>query len=142
MVKQSIAAALGALALAGCSGYGMSGGPALPPPGASAPLAPTAPATPAAPTRAALGGVLGGPIGAGLSNADRQVAWEAQIAALNSGQRRSWRGAQGVFGYIEPGPERGAGCRSYAQTIYVSGRANRGQGVACKEADGSWRMAS
>ncbi|MBV9289365.1 MAG: hypothetical protein JO288_16390, partial [Hyphomicrobiales bacterium] len=97
---------------------------------------------PALPSGAALGGVLGGPIGAGLSEADRQAAWEAQVAALNPGQRRSWRGAHGVFGYVEPGPDTGAGCRSYAQTIYVSGRARRGQGVACKQSDGAWRMAS
>lgn len=144
MITQSVAAAaaFGALALAGCSGYGMSGGPQLPSPGASAPVAPSTPAAPTVPAGAALGGLLGGPIGAALSDADRNAAWEAQIAALNSGQRRSWRGAHGVFGYVEPGPETGAGCRSYTQTIYVSGRANRGQGVACKEADGTWKMTS
>ena len=146
MIKEGVAAAtaLGALALGGCSGYGMSGGPPPPAPGAaSAPAAPSAPVAPALPSSsAALGGVLGGPIGAELNEADRQAAWEAQNAALNSGQRRSWRGAHGVFGYVEPGPETGSGCRSYAQTIYVSGRARRGQGVACKQPDGAWRMAS
>ena len=112
----------------------------LPPAGAVAATAAQSPAT--VPARAALGGVLGGPVGASLTEADWAVAWKAQIAALNSGQRRSWRGARGVFGFVEPGSETGGGCRAYSQTIYVSGRPNRGQGVACKQADGTWRMTS
>src|SRR5271166_5117739 len=104
--------------LAGCSGLGMSGGPPTPAPIAAAPAAPAAPAVP---TGAALGGVLGGPVGASLTEADRQAAWEAQVAALDSGQRRSWRGAHGVFGFVEPGAETGGGCRAYSQTISVPG---------------------
>ncbi|MFY9969112.1 MAG: hypothetical protein WAK41_06830, partial [Roseiarcus sp.] len=88
----------------------------------------------------ALGGVLGGAVGASLSEADREAAWTAQLTALDSGQRRSWRGGHGVFGFVEPGAETGAGCRAYSQTIYVAGRPNRGQGVGCKQADGSWKM--
>ncbi len=99
-------------------------------------------AAPAIPTGAALGGVLGGPIGASLTEADRQAAWNAQIAALDSGQSRSWRGVHGVFGFVAPGAETGGGCRAYSQTIYVAGRPNRGRGVACKQADGTWKMTS
>ncbi|HTR13614.1 MAG TPA: hypothetical protein VMI72_10300 [Roseiarcus sp.] len=159
-------AALAALALAGCSGFGTSAekqppaaaaAPA-PPPVAAAPLAPVIatalpppstpavapaqPAAPAVPTGAALGGVLGGPIGASLSEADRAAAWKAEIAALDSGQRRSWRGPGGVFGFVEPGAATGDGCRAYVQTIYIAGRPKRGQGVACKQPDGTWRMTS
>ena len=47
---------------------------------------------PAIPTGAALGGVLGGPVGATLTDDDRQAAWQAQVGALDSGQKRSWRG--------------------------------------------------
>ncbi len=157
-------AALTAPTLAGCGGLGFGDGagpvastppasasaasPAtvgsLPPSGGAAPPPATAalPPPPAIPTGAALGGVLGGPVGAGLADADRQAAWNAQIAALDSGQRRSWRGAHGVFGFVEPGAEAGAGCRAYAQTIYVAGRPNHGQGVACKQPDGGWKMTS
>ncbi len=85
---------------------------------------------------------MGGPIGAALTEEDRQAAWKAQIAALDSGQRRPWRGAHGVFGFVEPGAETGKGCRAYTQTIYVAGRPNRGQGVACKQADGAWKVTS
>ena len=124
------------LGLAGCSSVGS---------GAAAPAvvaAPAEPAAPAIPTGAALGGVLGGPVGASLSDGDRQTAWEAQVAALDSGQRRSWRGSHGVFGYVEPGAAAGDGCRPYSQTIYIAGRSNRGHGVGCKQPDGSWKMTS
>ncbi len=141
--------ALAAPALAGCNSAGDSAHPlaASPPPvpAAGAPVAAAAPGAtvaPEMPTGAALGGVLGGPVGASLSDADRQAAWTAQVGALDSGQRRSWRGAQGVFGFVEPGAETGAGCRPYSQTIYVAGRPNRGQGTACKGPDGAWKMTS
>jgi surface antigen len=126
---------LGSLGLVGCSSVGPSGGP-------PAAVTPVQPAVPAIPTGAALGGVLGGPVGASLGDDDRRAAWEAQTAALDSGQRRSWRGSQGVFGFVEPGAETGDGCRAYSQTIYVAGRANRGRGVGCKQPDGSWKMTS
>ncbi len=155
--------ALIAPALAGCSGFGEHTTPvpvastpsqtaSLSPPTAigtppaapsTAPVAALSPPPPLLiPTGSALGGVLGGPVGAALTDADRQSAWQAQIGALDSGQRRSWRGERGVFGFVEPGSETGAGCRSYAQTIYVAGRPNRGQGVACKQPDGGWKMTS
>jgi surface antigen len=127
---------LESLSLAGCSSPGSGGG--------SPPVAalPTQPAAPAIPTGSALGGVLGGPLGATLTDDDRQAAWDAQIAALDSGQRRSWRGSHGVFGFVEAGVETGDGCRVYSQTIYVAGRPNRGRGVGCKQPDGSWKMMS
>jgi surface antigen len=128
--------ALAALGLAGCSSVGSG---AAPPPVVAAP---SEPAAPTIPSGAALGGVLGGPIGASLGDSDRQTAWDAQVAALDSGQRRSWRGSQGVFGYVEPGAAAGDGCRAYSQTIYIAGRPNRGHGVGCKQPDGSWKMTS
>ena len=128
--------ALGSLGLGGCSSVGSG---AAPPPVAAAPAEPAAPAIP---TGAALGGVLGGPVGATLDDGDRQMAWEAQVAALDSGQRRSWRGSHGVFGYVEPGAAAGEGCRAYSQTIYIAGRPSRGHGLGCKQPDGSWKMTS
>jgi surface antigen len=128
--------ALGPPGLAGCSTLGSGGAP----PDVAA--APAEPATPAIPTGAALGGVLGGLVGTSLSDSDRQTAWEAQVAALDAGQRRSWRGSHGVFGYVEPGAATGDGCRAYRQTIYIAGRPNRGHGVGCKQPDGSWKMTS
>ena len=123
------------LGLAGCSSVGSG----APPPAVAAPAEPAAPTIP---TGAALGGVLGGAIGASLNDSDRQTAWEAQVAALDSGQRRSWRGSHGVFGYVEAGAATGDGCRAYSQTIYIAGRPNHGHGVGCKQPDGSWKMTS
>ena len=125
--------------LAACSG----GGSMLGAGGASAPAAP-APAA-ALPSGAALGGLLGGPVGAALAEADRQAAFDAQVGALDAGERRPWRGKSGAFGYVEPGPgaETAQGyCRPYAQTIYIGGRPQRGHGLACRQPDGVWRMAS
>ena len=103
--------ALGGIGLAGCSSVSSGGAP--PTAGSLAAPAPAVaavePAAPAIPTGAALGGVLGGPVGASLTDDDRAAAWNAQIAALDTGQRRSWRGAHGVFGFVEPGAATGDG---------------------------------
>ena len=141
--------AIGSIGLAGCQSLGSSDAPpttgSTTPAGAAASTVAATPAgipAPAVPTGSALGGVLGGPVGASLTDDDRQAAWQAQVGALDSGQKRSWRGAKGVFGFVEPGTTTGDGCRAYSQTIYVAGRPNRGRGVGCKQADGSWKMTS
>jgi surface antigen len=137
---------LASIGLAGCQSVGSNSAPPVTgsttPAGAvTSTLAPGMPA-PAIPTGAALGGVLGGPIGASLTDDDRQAAWQAQLGALDSGQKRSWRGDHGVFGFVEPGTPAGDGCRAYSQTIYVAGRPNRSKGVGCRQPDGSWKMTS
>jgi surface antigen len=141
--------ALVSIGLAGCQSVGSNGAPPVTgsttPAGAATSTVAPAPAgiaAPAIPTGAALGGVLGGPIGASLTDDDRQAAWQAQVGALDSGQKRSWRGAKGVFGLVEPGAASGDGCRAYSQTIYIAGRPNRGKGVGCRQPDGSWKMTS
>jgi surface antigen len=141
--------AIGSIGLAGCQNVGSGDTPLVTgsttPPGAAASTVAPAPngiPAPTIPTGAALGGVLGGPVGSSLTDDDRQAAWQAQVGALDSGQKRSWRGAKGVFGFVEPGAASGDGCRAYSQTIYVAGRPTRGKGVGCKQADGSWKMTS
>jgi surface antigen len=141
--------ALASIGLAGCQSVGSTDAPPVtgsttPAAAATSTVAP-APAgipAPALPAGAALGGVLGGSVGASLTDDDREAAWQAQVGALDSGQKRSWRGAKGVFGFVEPGAASGDGCRAYSQTIYVAGRPNRGKGVGCRQPDGSWKMAS
>jgi surface antigen len=141
--------ALGSIGLAGCQSVGSSDAPPVTgsttPAGVAASTVAPAPAgipAPAIPAGSALGGVLGGPVGASLTDDDRQAAWGAQVGALDSGQKRSWRGAKGVFGFVEPGAASGDGCRAYSQTIYVAGRPTRGKGVGCRQPDGSWKMTS
>jgi surface antigen len=131
---------IGVLLVGACS----VGGPT---PGSGAAVAPeSAQNAPAPmPTGAALGGILGGAVGAQLDDADRQAAYDAQVAALDAGGRRTWRGARGAFGYIEvaPGADSAQGfCRTYAQTIYIGGRPQRGHGLGCRQPDGGWRMVS
>ena len=94
---------------------------------------------------AVIGGVIGGGLGARLDEADRQAAYDAQYDAVSEGQRRSWRGPHGAYGYVDPGPEtyREEGyCREYTQTIYIDGRPTSGHGLACREPDGHWRVVS
>jgi surface antigen len=149
MRRTLLVIALVSIGLAGCQSVGSNDAPPVtgsttPTGAATSSVAPTPTGIPAPPlpTGAALGGVLGGPVGASLTDGDREAAWQAQVAALDSGQKRSWRGSHGVFGFVEPGAATGGGCRAYSQTIYVAGRPNRGRGSGCKEPDGSWKMTS
>lgn len=130
-------ACLAAAALGGCStaqsappAVAMAAGPAI----AAAPSA-----TPETVDPSMLGGVLAGSVGMGLENSDRIAAYKAQAAALATGQRSSWRGERGVYGYVEAGPAQGS-CRSFAQTVYIAGRPYTGSGSACRQSDGSWRV--
>lgn len=131
MRRCAVVIAIAGLAMAGCSG------------GGDPPAAAVAVAKPAAPAVPAVSGVLSGPFGAPLSDADRQRAFDAQTQALETGKRQSWRGDQGLFGYVEPGAESsaltGGKCREYSHTLYQAGRPRTASGSACRQADGGWR---
>ncbi len=112
------------LALAACG---------APPPVASAP--PVAPEPPPL-------GVVGAVIGRELDEQDKTTAAAAQEEAVNSGQRKSWKGGHGAYGFIIPGPEGGvSGCRDYTHKIFINGRPQEAKGQACKKGD-RWRVAS
>jgi surface antigen len=134
MAWRKIAAACAmAAALTGCVSQNA-------PPPAAAVATPTGPApTPENVDPSMLGGVLAGSVGLGLENGDRVAAYKAQASALETGQRSSWRGERGVYGYVEAGAKQGS-CRSFSQTVYVAGRPYTGSGSACRQADGSWRV--
>jgi surface antigen len=129
--------AVAAAVLAGCTPSGQS----APPPAAAISAAPTgqSAAIPENVDPSMLGGVLAGSVGLGLENADRVAAYKAQVAALETGQRSSWRGDKGVYGYAEAGASQGS-CRPFSQTVYIAGRPYVGHGSACRGEDGSWRM--
>jgi surface antigen len=94
---------------------------------------------------AAIGGLIGGAVGRNLDDIERQRAYDAQMMAMSSGRRTTWRGDRGAYGYIEPGaPVYGVRgyCREYTHTIYIDGRPQRGVGTACREPDGSWVIVS
>lgn len=92
-----------------------------------------------------LAGVVAGPIGQQLSPGDREIAGKAQLAAIVDGQRRSWKGKGGTFGFIAPSPVSSGlqgNCRDYSHTIYINGRPQTGRGSACQSAPGQWRIVS
>jgi surface antigen len=114
--------AAGLLALGGCN--------ASAPPQATPLAAPEPPAP----------GVVGAGVGRELDAADRATAIAAQQEAVDSGQRKSWRGAHGAYAFIEPAPEAGLdGCRDYSHKIFIDGRPQQAKGRACKGADGRFR---
>jgi surface antigen len=100
----------------------------------AAKIAPAAPEPPAP-------GVIGSAIGRELDAADRAIAIAAQQEAVSAGQRKSWRGAHGAYGFIEPSPTDVLGdCRDYTHKIYIDGRPQQAKGRACKRPDGGYRV--
>jgi surface antigen len=96
-----------------------------------------------------LGGLIGNRIGASLDERDKQLAYEAEINALENGQSGApvgWRNPDsGRYGSVVPGPayvERGRNCRAYTETIYIDGRPQTARGTACRNPDGSWSAVS
>lgn len=94
---------------------------------------------------AAIGGLIGNRIGAALDDEDRRLAYEAQLAALETGRSgapKSWRNPDsGRYGSIVPGPayeQGGTQCRQFTHTIYIDGRPQTARGTACRNPDGSW----
>lgn len=94
----------------------------------------------AAPTVDAPPGVVGTAIGRELDDKDRAVAIAAQQDAIASGQRKSWKGGRGTYGFIVPGVE-AAGCRDYTHRIFINGRPQEAKGQGCRVGD-AWRATS
>lgn len=91
------------------------------------------------------GGLIGGSIGAGLSDAEKRSALEAEYKALEyttSGQKVTWKGAQASrYGEVVPAQPYRVGsqdCRQYTQTVFNGGAGVTARGTACRNADGSW----
>ncbi len=132
-------------ALAGCAVGGL---------GAIGP-APT-PAPVAAPPPVVYGAFLEGPAGQKLSQVDRDKALVSEQEALASGQRKTWRGDRGTYGFVEPAPGAPPApavaadgvpaaratdvCRAFTSTIYVAGRPQVGHGSGCANPDGTYRI--
>jgi hypothetical protein len=127
LARAGVACALMVL-LAGCVSFG--GGDA-PPPAAAVAAAPPPPPP--------YVGLAQGSFGDGLSPADKTAANNAEIAALNAGDRKTWRGDDGAYGYVAPGAANGD-CREFSHTVYVNGRPKVSKGNACR-ANGGWKLA-
>ena len=129
----SIAAALAALALGACAGGETP-----------APQAPGVTGSVSARAAVAAAGVLGNGIGTGLDERDRQLAFSAEMRALDTGEPGEpvgWRGHPGRYGTVVPGgfyETRGTRCRDYSHTIYIDGKPQTARATACRNPDGSW----
>ena len=138
-----LAAAIAALALSACSTTGADrAGTATQ---AFADGAPR-PHVGAAIVEAMAGGLIAGPVGAGLDPRDRRRALEAEYRALEhtpAGQTVAWGkpGDRGGHGEVVAGSPYRVGsqdCRQYSHTVSVGGRAQTARGAACRNPDGSW----
>jgi surface antigen len=95
-----------------------------------------------------LGGYLGNEVGASLDRADMAYYDRTSQQALESaqpGQSLPWRNPEsGNSGTVTPSSyyqtANGQYCREYQQTITIAGRAERGQGTACRQPDGTWQI--
>jgi surface antigen len=100
--------------------------------------APPPQGSPAPPVAADYGGLFNGPLGAKIPSDSRDAAYAALTQALDGGQRRSWKGQHGVFGYFEPGTAAGS-CTAFKATTYLAGRPQTLDSRACKSPAGDWR---
>ena len=103
----------------------------------------------AAPVRIA-GRLLDGPYLIYLGSDDIARARRAAQNAFEttpSGQTSIWRNpANGHWGTVTPSrtfqDATGRYCRDYKQTVTVDGQEHQGNGTACREPDGAWRIMS
>lgn len=124
-------------ALAGCSTIG-GARPSGPGSGVK-----TGPAAPETIISAMGGGLIGGPLGSGLSAADRRLALQAEYRALEytpAGKAVDWKGTRGAGTVTAAQPYRvgSQDCRQYIQTVTIGAQTQSARGTACRNPDGSW----
>ena len=92
----------------------------------------------------AFNSLIGSKIGASLDDQDRELAYDAQIDALENGAPGApvpWRNPQsGRHGNIVAGPayDIRATCRGYSHTVAIGGDLRTTRGTACRKPDGNW----
>ena len=96
-----------------------------------------------------IGTLLGSEIGRSMDDTDRLRANEAVRRAHSAqlGQTIRWNnpntGNLGTVTAVRDGiSTAGQYCREYRQTLTIGGRRETGVGVACRQADGTWRIVS
>ncbi len=85
-------------------------------------------------------GLPNGSLGTNLTANARTAANDAELAAVTSGERKTWRGDDGSYGYVAPAAG-GGDCRDFTHTVYINGRPQVGKGKACHVGD-SWKLNS
>lgn len=96
-----------------------------------------------------LGAMAGQSIGKSLDKADMMYLNQAETRAYTApiGQTISWNNPQsGNSGTVTPVRDGyasgGQYCREYNQTIYVGGQKETATGTACRQSDGTWKIAN
>jgi len=125
----------------GAAGGGMVGGL----------IAAAAGGNPAAIAASVIGGMLiGGMVGNMLDQRDKQMAAEAAHRAMETaptGKPVTWQNPDsGHSGTVTPTKTyqtaNGNYCRDYQATVVIDGKQERANGTACRQPDGSWRVAN
>lgn len=91
------------------------------------------------------GGLVGGKIGAGLTEREKRNGLEAEYKALEytaSGQVVTWKSdSSGRYGEVvaaQPYRVGSQDCRQYTHTVFSGGPGATARGTACRNSDGSW----
>ena len=153
-VKGAAIVALVAVLLTGCAtieqnpktAIGAAGGGTL-----GGLIAAAAGGSPAAIAASVIGGILvGGVVGNLLDDRGKRLAAEAAHRAMEStptGKSVAWRNPDsGHTGTVTPTrtyqTAKGNYCRDYQTTVVIEGKRERANGTACRQPDGSWRIAN
>lgn len=136
-----IALLAGILAVSGCTTTGLGGQSTAPGPTPSR----ADPKVAAAIINAMDGGLVGGTIGKGLDQSERNQGLEAEYRALEytqGGQKVGWKSERtnryGEVVAAQPYRVGSQDCRQYTHTVYAGGPAQTSRGTACRNSDGSW----
>jgi surface antigen len=114
-------------------------------------IAAAAGGNPAAIAASVIGGLLvGGLVGNLLDDRDKRLQAEAAHRALEtapSGRSVAWKNPEsGHSGTVTPTKTyqtaSGTYCRDYQATVEIEGKQERASGRACRQPDGTWRIAS
>lgn len=96
------------------------------------------------------GAWTGSEIGKSLDKADKAYSQNTAQDALEynkAGQASTWRNPDsGNSGTVTPvstyRTSEGSDCREFETQIYVDGKQEKGVGTACRQPDGTWKIAS
>lgn len=99
---------------------------------------------------ALVGGLVGNRVGNYLDERDQQQAYSNANYALNNnpdGQTAKWSNPQkGTGGYTTPTEtyqtSSGSTCRTYQTGVTANGQSESGTGTACRQPDGTWKLAN
>ncbi len=95
---------------------------------------------------AVLGGLIGGHVGKQMDANDRRQAQQA-LESTPTGQAASWHNPDTGRNYtMTPTktykePDSGQYCREYQTEVIVGGKTENAYGTACRQPDGSWKVA-